>query len=178
MVSRTSNQSPKAAGLRDSLLPPLSSVTERGAISLPQAQLGQPSPLYYDATVALWRCHWHCCSLQYPFLAHPSTDQHWSSQSGGVAETRMLNYSAALETSNSSSSTVARMGGSRAVNRNCGGSRGEQREGGFCSCISLSLQLLSPLTATLALSTNPCVTSSPRKCLGGSSYATKAATRG
>lgn len=45
----------------------------------------------------------------------------------------MLNYRAALETS-SSSSTVARRGGSRAVNRNCGGSRGEQSEGGFCAC--------------------------------------------
>ena len=90
----------------------------------------------------------------------------------------MLNYSAALETSNSSSSTVARRGGSRAVNRNCGGSHGEQREGGFCSCISLSLRLLSPLTATLALSTKPCVTSNPRKWLGGSSSSTKAVTWG
>lgn len=78
----------------------------------------------------------------------------------------MLNYSAALETSNSSSSTVARRGGSRAVNRNCGGSHGEQREGGFCSCISLSLRLLSPLTATLVLSTKAVCDKQPQQVVG------------
>lgn len=57
----------------------------------------------------------------------------------------MLNYRAALETSNSSG-TVARRGGSRAVNRNCGGSRGEQSEGGFCSSISPSLSSFSHLS--------------------------------
>jgi len=52
----------------------------------------------------------------------------------------MLNYRAALETSNGSG-TVARRGGSRAVNRNCGGSRREQSEGGFCACIAPSPSL-------------------------------------
>lgn len=59
---------------------------------------------------------------------------------GELQETRMLNYRAALETSNSSG-TVARRGGSRAVNRNCGGSRGEQSEGSFCACIAPSPSL-------------------------------------
>lgn len=59
---------------------------------------------------------------------------------GELQEMRMLNYRAALETSNSSG-TVARRGGSRAVNRNCGGSRGEQSEGSFCACIAPSPSL-------------------------------------
>lgn len=96
-----------------------------------------------------------------------------------LQETRMLNYRAALETSSSSSSTVARRGGSRAVNRNCGGSRGEQSEGGLCSCRAArpslpSPRLLSPRPDTRARSG----TSSPRPCLGGSSSTGRTAALG
>lgn len=84
-----------------------------------------PSSPSHCQGAALWSGHQAWCA--------PSPDCHWAREVEELQETRMLNYRAALETSNSSS-TVARRGGSRAVNRNCGGSRGEQSEGSFCAC--------------------------------------------
>lgn len=77
-----------------------------------------------------------------PSVPSPAPITAGACEVGELQETRMLNYRAALETSNGSG-TVARRGGSRAVNRNCGGSRGEQSEGGFCACITLSPSLPS-----------------------------------
>ena len=78
--------------------------------------------------------------LQHPSVPTPAPITAGACEVEELQETRMLNYRAALETSNGSG-TVARRGGSRAVNRNCGGSRREQSEGGFCACIAPSPSL-------------------------------------
>lgn len=118
--------------------------------------------------------------LQQLLRTRPSTDHRQGCGVGELQETRMLNYRAALETSNSSG-TVARRGGSRAGNRKCGGSRREQSEEASAPA-SLRLPAFpsapSPFPSRPESQHKPACEERPREWLGGSGPGGRAAARG